>query len=191
MLAEPTPRNLFVREIGIWKQLKHPHVLELYGASSASGDPPWFFVSPYAKNGSLTEFLRRVGETLVVNSGGRSRMAALPSLVGMAKAVNRERETISGHGRGSPLAENNRKATVAELICVAGGEVPREWDLFRYMHEIAKGMEYLHIQGVLHGDLKVSFFFCRDNLRSSTSRRRMSLSMIVFSVLSRISDRVR
>ncbi|KAH7868923.1 uncharacterized protein C8R40DRAFT_1060595, partial [Lentinula edodes] len=29
-------------------------------------------------------------------------------------------------------------------------------DLLRFMHEISKGMEYLHGQGVLHGDLKAS-----------------------------------
>ncbi|KAJ3889164.1 hypothetical protein GG344DRAFT_52196 [Lentinula edodes] len=97
VLAETTPRSLFLRETAIWKKLSHPNVLELYGASSASGDPPWFFVSPYMRNG------------YVKNSG-------------------------SG-------VEN----------------VPKEWDLLRFMHEIAKGMEYLHGQGVLHGDLKASF----------------------------------
>ncbi|KAL0570529.1 hypothetical protein V5O48_011438, partial [Marasmius crinis-equi] len=60
VLVETTPRDLFVREIGIWKKLQHPNVLELYGASSTSGDPPWFFVSPYMQNGSLSEFLRRI-----------------------------------------------------------------------------------------------------------------------------------
>ncbi|KAJ3848775.1 hypothetical protein EV368DRAFT_48649 [Lentinula lateritia] len=97
VLAETTPRSLFLRETAIWKKLSHPNVLELYGASSASGDPPWFFVSPYMRNG------------YVRTSGSR--------------------------------VEN----------------VPKEWDLLRFMHEIAKGMEYLHGQGVLHGDLKASF----------------------------------
>lgn len=32
------------------------------------------------------------------------------------------------------------------------GEVQREWDLYRFIHEIAKGMEHLHANGVLHGD---------------------------------------
>ncbi|KAJ3867137.1 hypothetical protein EV359DRAFT_35156 [Lentinula novae-zelandiae] len=98
VLAETTPRSLFLRETAIWKKLSHPNVLELYGASSASGDPPWFFVSPYMRNGCLVEYLRR-------NSTS----------------------------------------------------IPHEWDLLRFMHEIAKGMEYLHGQGVLHGDLKASF----------------------------------
>ena len=64
------------------------------GASSASSDPPWFFVSPYCKNGSLVSYLK-----------------GLPSL----DAV----------------------------------------DLLKMIHEIAKGMAYLHSKGVLHGDLKV------------------------------------
>ncbi|KAJ3927538.1 MAG: hypothetical protein NXY57DRAFT_1105715 [Lentinula lateritia] len=97
VLAETTPRSLFLRETAIWKKLSHPNVLELYGASSASGDPPWFFVSPYMRNG----YVRILGS-------------------GVEK-------------------------------------VPKEWDLLRFMHEIAKGMEYLHGQGVLHGDLKASF----------------------------------
>jgi abelson tyrosine-protein kinase 1 len=45
VLAETTPRKIFVHEVEIWKKLYHPNVLELLGASSASGDPPWFLVS--------------------------------------------------------------------------------------------------------------------------------------------------
>jgi abelson tyrosine-protein kinase 1 len=44
VLAETTPRKIFVHEVEIWKSLYHPNVLELLGASSASGDPPWFLV---------------------------------------------------------------------------------------------------------------------------------------------------
>ena len=47
VLAETTPRKLFVHEIGIWKKLEHPHVLELLGASSATCDPPWFRAPPF------------------------------------------------------------------------------------------------------------------------------------------------
>ena len=61
ILAPTTPKKLFVHEIGIWKTLRHQNVCELLGASSATGDPPWFFVSPYYKNGSLVTFLK--GET--------------------------------------------------------------------------------------------------------------------------------
>ncbi|TCD62464.1 hypothetical protein EIP91_006834 [Steccherinum ochraceum] len=91
VLAETTPRRLFKHEVGIWKTLNHPNVLELLGASSTVGDPPWFLVSPYLKNGSLVGYL---------------------------------------------------KATHGEV------------DLLKMVHEIAKGMTYLHGKGVLHGDLK-------------------------------------
>ena len=48
VLAETTPRKIFVHEVEIWKKLYHPNVLELLGASSAAGDPPWFLVSTFA-----------------------------------------------------------------------------------------------------------------------------------------------
>ena len=106
VLAESTPRKLFIREVEIWRGLKHENVLELLGASSTVGDPPWFLVSTYCGNGNLVEFLKR---------GGRARV-----------------------GSGGVVRK--------------GGEV----DLLRIIHEIAKGMGYLHLKKVLHGDLKVS-----------------------------------
>jgi abelson tyrosine-protein kinase 1/abelson tyrosine-protein kinase 2 len=44
VLAETTPRKIFVHEVEIWKKLCHPNVIELLGASSGTGDPPWFLV---------------------------------------------------------------------------------------------------------------------------------------------------
>ena len=44
VLAETTPRKIFVHEVEIWKKLYHPNVLALLGASSAAGDPSWFLV---------------------------------------------------------------------------------------------------------------------------------------------------
>ncbi|RPD53297.1 hypothetical protein L227DRAFT_617134 [Lentinus tigrinus ALCF2SS1-6] len=101
VLAPTTPRELFVHEVSIWKTLQHPNVLELLGASSASSDPPWFFVSPHLKNGSLVTYLK-----------------SLPSLDSV--------------------------------------------DLLKMIHEIAKGMAYLHSKGVLHGDLKAANVLVND-----------------------------
>ncbi|KAH9926665.1 uncharacterized protein BXZ73DRAFT_78744 [Epithele typhae] len=101
VLAPTTPKQLFVHEIAIWKTLQHPNVLELLGASSASSDPPWFFVSPYLKHGSLVTYLK-----------------GLSSLDGV--------------------------------------------DLLKMIHEIAKGMTYLHAKGVLHGDLKAANVLVND-----------------------------
>lgn len=52
---------MFKNEISIWASINHPNVLKLLGASSATGDPPWFFVSPYMKNGTVEMFLRSKG----------------------------------------------------------------------------------------------------------------------------------
>jgi abelson tyrosine-protein kinase 1 len=47
VLAEATPRKIFVHEVEIWKKLYHPNVIKLLGASSATGDPPWFLVRAF------------------------------------------------------------------------------------------------------------------------------------------------
>lgn len=99
VLVNETPRKLFIREVEIWKSLNHPNVLELYGASSTTAEPPWFLVSPYCPNGSLVGYLQ--------NLPGKS-----PDPPGV--------------------------------------------DLLAMIHEIARGMAYLHGRGVLHGDLKAA-----------------------------------
>lgn len=58
VLAPTTPQALFVHEIEVWKSLSHPNVLKLFGASSTTAEPPWFFVSPYMKHGSLVKYLK-------------------------------------------------------------------------------------------------------------------------------------
>lgn len=102
VVAHTTPAHLFVHEAEIWNSLKHPHVLELLGASSASSNPPWFFVSPYMKNGNLVTFLQQ----------------------------------HPNHGR-----------------------------TLQFIHEVAIGMEYLHGQNVLHGDLKASNVLINDKFQ--------------------------
>ena len=51
----------------------------------------------------------------------------------------------------SPYCQNG--SLVTYLKGLKDGE---EFDLLRYVHQVAKRMEYLHRKGVLHGDLKVS-----------------------------------
>lgn len=60
VLAPTTPQALFVHEMEVWKTLSHPNVLELLGASSTTAEPPWFFVSPYMKHGSLVSYLKNL-----------------------------------------------------------------------------------------------------------------------------------
>jgi len=92
LLSPTAPKELFLHEIQIWSSLNHPNVLKIYGASSATNEPPWFFVSPYMKNGTLVSYLKRN---------------------------------------------------------------PQNFNPLIMIYEVAVGMEYLHKQEVLHGDLKV------------------------------------
>jgi abelson tyrosine-protein kinase 1 len=162
VLTETTPRKLFVREIEIWKNLRHPNVLPLCGASSASGRAPWFFVSPYMKNGSLVEFLKRV-EMDWVGSGRRAagRGSTIPSPGLGVGGGTFGRRSPSGVGHGGMLMVHSRGTIPAGQI----GDVSRQLDLFRFMDEIAKGMEYLHSRGVLHGNLRAANVLIDDKIR--------------------------
>ena len=160
-----------MREIEIWKTLRHPNVLRLYGASSATGDPPWFFVSPYMKNGNLVQHLKWVElEERPSNLGigmGSSPMPLSPI---------RSSPSSLGSGTFPPpwtavrgISPTRRDLTPPGIrgrsITPEDTAIHREWDLFRFMHEIAKGMEYLHGEGVLHGDLKGANVLIDDKYR--------------------------
>ncbi|KAJ7629452.1 kinase-like domain-containing protein, partial [Mycena polygramma] len=109
-LTKATPREVFLRQIEVWKELKHPNVLGLFGASAACSDGPWFFVCPYQRFGNLSSFLGRVEqEGEVVHTG-------------------------------------------------------RVGDLLRFMHEIAKGMEYLFDKRVIHGDFRAAHVLVDDRV---------------------------
>ncbi|KAJ7816060.1 kinase-like domain-containing protein [Mycena olivaceomarginata] len=69
-LPEVTPSPLFFKTRDIWRNLSHPHVLELLDATE-DGDGVLFFVCPYQPHGSLAELLRRVAdEELARNERG-------------------------------------------------------------------------------------------------------------------------
>ena len=135
-----------MREIEIWKTLRHPNVLQLYGASSATGDPPWFFVSPYMKNGNLAQHLKWV------------ELNERPSYLGIGMGYSQMPLSPIRSSPSSPVARRSS-------ITPEDTALHREWDLFRFMHEIAKGMEYLHREGVLHGDLKGANVLVNDKYR--------------------------
>ncbi|KAG1873935.1 hypothetical protein F4604DRAFT_1582487, partial [Suillus subluteus] len=103
VLHDFTPASTFRREVELWRRLRHPQVVRMFGASSAHGSKPWFIVSELYERGSLVEWLL--------------------------------------------TAARDDYAT------------PREVDQLRFISQIAGGMEYLHAQGVVHGDLKCANVF--------------------------------
>ncbi|KAF8962977.1 TKL/TKL-ccin protein kinase [Flammula alnicola] len=67
--SDPTTKEKLIKrlrhELHIWKQLTHPHVLELCGTVSNFG-PDASMVCPWRKNGSITKYLERSGDILSV-----------------------------------------------------------------------------------------------------------------------------
>ncbi|KAF9647369.1 hypothetical protein BDM02DRAFT_2705085 [Thelephora ganbajun] len=106
VLAPTTPRKLFVHEVKIWKTLSHPNVLELFGASSTTGGPPWFFVSPYMKYGSLVKYLKTVEPHSPVN------LLKMIYEVGLGMAYLHEREVLHGDLKATNVLVDN------EVRCV-------------------------------------------------------------------------
>ena len=50
-LNPTTDRDLFIKEVEVWRQLRNSDfVLPFLGASSTTGPPPWFFISPYSEH---------------------------------------------------------------------------------------------------------------------------------------------
>ncbi|KAG2006316.1 TKL/TKL-ccin protein kinase [Coprinopsis cinerea AmutBmut pab1-1] len=163
VLKMETEKKLFIREVEIWKTLHHPHVLELYGASSAL-EPPWFFVSPYQKHGSLVDYLKKVARDLqdpaLTPTFRPDRSPRKTSTIPLPLRSNRATSPTPQRSPLSPLGPNSPKAPLREEF-----KIRPEWDLLRFMHEIAKGMEYLHSRGVLHGDLKAANVLVDDSYR--------------------------
>ncbi|KAL1695922.1 hypothetical protein GGG16DRAFT_44228 [Schizophyllum commune] len=153
VLAPTTPRKLFVREAGIWRGLRHRNVLQLFGASSAVEGGMWFLVSPYLPNGTLVEYLKRVESRIAAGLEGPGS----PRLGGQGSprlGATSPRRSTAGHAKlatspGSPIMEAGTDEDPADVL--------------RYLLEIARGMEYLHSKGVLHGDLKAANVLVDDN----------------------------
>lgn len=123
-------------------------------------------VMPLERNGSLVQYLKGVEMVWGAGAGaggvGHVRggsgvglgIGALPAPIPVGRTRTASVPTWASP-RSGEVGSRRRSAGAC------AGVVPREWDLYRFMHEIAKGMEYLHENGVLHGDLKVcvlSFF---------------------------------
>lgn len=167
ILSPKTKPTVFENEMRIWKGLSHSNILPLFGASDST-EEPLFFVSLYAKHGNLVDFLHALRQhDLEGVFGDMLRDYDSPS--GPERKRNSRRHSNSllreqaHHNRwnrtGSPsnadvggmytlpLSKSDSKFNRCHIL--------KDGDIFRFMLDIAKGMEYLHENGVLHGDLKV------------------------------------
>jgi len=122
------------------------------------------------KNGTLVEHLKRVEHEdrpvgLGVGPGANYDLSSMPLQTPGSRSSTLPNpwsgmSTLSPNAYFETTPPGSRRRTPPRDT---GNGVPREWDLFRFMHEIAKGMEYLHEKGVLHGDLKASNVLVSDH----------------------------
>ncbi|KAJ3972535.1 TKL/TKL-ccin protein kinase [Lentinula raphanica] len=60
---EDTLQRRLARELDVWKQLKHPNILPLYGVTSGFG-PYNSLVCPWMENGSVSRYMEKWGDLL-------------------------------------------------------------------------------------------------------------------------------
>ncbi|WRT70785.1 uncharacterized protein IL334_007784 [Kwoniella shivajii] len=112
-IKELTPmadRQLFVREVEVWRRLRSKRVLSFYGASSTTGPPPWFLVSPFMKNGNVLNYLS-------TNQGKQANKLAIIWEMAQGMDYLHSRDIIHGDFKASNVLVNDEGHAV---ICDFG-----------------------------------------------------------------------
>lgn len=102
VLAHSVTREAFVRHIELWNVLDHPNVLPLYGASSATGEKPWFLVSKFCSGDNLAASLKltraRLAGEMVIEDKATVRVDLLRFMYEIAKGMTYLHECGVLHG---------------------------------------------------------------------------------------------
>ncbi|KAF9069966.1 kinase-like domain-containing protein [Rhodocollybia butyracea] len=127
VLEQSTKREAFLSEIDVWKSFRHPNILRLYGTSDPYKDNTWFLVSPYMRNGSLPEYLKRLewdgsmimGSSMVSEVYGDS---SIPDLLRFMHEISQAMEylhsmhVIHGDLKGANvLLDNDRRCVLSDF----------------------------------------------------------------------------
>ncbi|KAF9069964.1 kinase-like domain-containing protein [Rhodocollybia butyracea] len=127
VLERSTKREAFLSEVDVWKSFRHPNILRLYGTSDPYKDNTWFLVSPYMRNGSLPEYLKRLewdgsmimGSSMVSEVYGDS---SIPDLLRFMHEISQAMEylhsmhVIHGDLKGANvLLDNDLRCVLADF----------------------------------------------------------------------------
>ncbi|KAF8625135.1 hypothetical protein AX17_006914 [Amanita inopinata Kibby_2008] len=112
-------KSYFKNELTVWRQLssKGGNVLKIYGSSTFAGGLPRILISPYMRNGNLSDYMKR--------------------------------------------CEWEETGNTPSLFLLRGSYT--NVDHLKLMHDVALGMEFLHGNGVLHGDLRAENIIVTDH----------------------------
>ena len=116
-LNSTTDRILFIKEVEVWRKLRDSaFILPFLGASSTTGPPPWFLVSPYSgsqyackvltsavRNGNILSYLRS-------NVGSQSSKVALVHQIAQGMGYLHSRDIVHGDFKVSHLAKGDQAA---------------------------------------------------------------------------------
>ncbi|KAG1873826.1 kinase-like domain-containing protein [Suillus subluteus] len=113
--------EIFRRELGIWKRLRHSNILKFMGTTSDFG-PSVALVAPWMTNGTLTSFLDQNNETLELHD----RLLLLRDIAAGLNYLHTFSLTEGGHTDLNPivhgdltgtnvLIDNDRKAYLADF----------------------------------------------------------------------------
>ncbi|WVR08678.1 hypothetical protein IAU60_005736 [Kwoniella sp. DSM 27419] len=91
-----TDKPLFLAEVEVWSQLEHQYILPFYGAASTQGPPPWFLVSPWKKNGRITDYLR-------TDAGRNANLITILCQIAHGMAYLHDRNIIHGDLKGQNI----------------------------------------------------------------------------------------
>ncbi|ORX40883.1 hypothetical protein BD324DRAFT_647787 [Kockovaella imperatae] len=108
-LGPSADRQLFIHEVEVWRQLKSRHILPFLGASSTTGPPPWFLVSPYMRNGDALQYLQSE------RGRGASKLAILHEIAEGMEYLH-GREIVHGDLKASNvLLDDDGKAILCDF----------------------------------------------------------------------------
>ncbi|KAI0338659.1 hypothetical protein BDW22DRAFT_693644 [Trametopsis cervina] len=149
VLAPWTPKELFLREVIVWDELRHPNVLELIGASAYDASGHLHPHSPRngLPSGTLADSFHSLGGISATSGWDVPDEARSPWFF---------------------VSRCYERGNVAKWV---KGLSKHEWDallddpaqgVLRMVHEIVGGMVYLHGRGILHGDLKCANILVND-----------------------------
>jgi hypothetical protein len=125
----------------IWKQLKHPHVLELCGTVTGFG-PYTSMVCPWMKNGSVTKYLESCGDILTVEDRLRLVGGFFQNLHQFAHGICQISEVADGLAYREFTSKKIIGIVLTNTLSAFTIDPPRRLDRSKYCLGVPSSVDY-------------------------------------------------